>query len=93
VAAPSLVPPRGIDLALSSAVSAPEPTNAILIILHGIHPGEGQRGPLMPSFDSTFTDGQLAVLLGYVRENYSNQPAWHNLDARVREIRQSKERS
>jgi mono/diheme cytochrome c family protein len=93
VAAPSLVPPRGIDLALSSAVSAPEPTNAILIILHGIHPGEGQRGPLMPSFDNTFTDGQLAALLGYVRENYSNQPAWHNLDARVREIRQSKERS
>jgi mono/diheme cytochrome c family protein len=90
---PSLVPPRGIDLALSSAVSAPDPTNAILIILRGIHPGEGQRGPLMPPFGNTFTDGQIAALLGYVRENYSDQPAWINLEARIREIRQGKERS
>jgi mono/diheme cytochrome c family protein len=90
---PSLVPPRGIDLALSSAVSAPDPTNAILIILRGIHPGEGQRGPLMPPFGNTFTDGQIAALLGYVRENYSDQPAWNNLEARIREIRQGKERS
>jgi mono/diheme cytochrome c family protein len=90
---PSLVPPRGIDLALSSAINAPDPTNTILIILHGIHPSEGQRGPLMPPFDNAFTDGQLAALLGYVRMNYSNQPAWDNLEARIREIRQGKERS
>jgi mono/diheme cytochrome c family protein len=76
VGGPSLVPPRGIDLALSSALSGPDPRNAILITLHGIHPDEGQRGPLMPAFDSAFTDGQLAALLGYVRENYSDQPAW-----------------
>jgi mono/diheme cytochrome c family protein len=69
---PSLVPPRGIDLALSSAVSAPDPRNAILIILHGIHPGEGQRGPLMPPFENAFTDGQIAALLGYVRESYGD---------------------
>lgn len=90
---PSLVPPRGIDLALSSAVSAPDPRNAILIILHGIHPDEGQRGPLMPPFDHAFTDGQVAALLGYVRESYSDQPAWNNLEARIREIRRGKERS
>jgi hypothetical protein len=47
----------------------------------------------MPAFDSAFTDGQLAALLGYVRENYSDQPAWDNLQARIREIRQGKERS
>jgi mono/diheme cytochrome c family protein len=93
VGGPSLVLPRGIDLALSSAVSGPDPRNAILITLHGIHPDEGQRGPLMPAFDSAFTDGQLAALLGYVRENYSDQPAWDNLQARIREIRQGKERS
>ncbi len=90
---PSLVPPRGIDLALSSAVNAPDPRNAILIILHGIQPGEGQRGPLMPSFDNAFTDGQIAALLGYVRENYSDQPAWDNLEARIRDIRHGEERS
>jgi mono/diheme cytochrome c family protein len=93
VGGPSLVPPRGVGLALSSAVSGPDPRNAILIILHGIHPGEGLRGPLMPAFDNAFTDRQLAALLGYVRENYSDQPAWDNLKARIREIRQGKERS
>ena len=93
VGGPSMVPPRGIDLALSSAVSGSDPTNAILIVLQGIHPDEGQRGPLMPPFDNAFTDGQLAALLGYVRENYSDQPAWDNLEARIRELRQGKERS
>jgi mono/diheme cytochrome c family protein len=93
VGGPSLLPPRGIDLALSSAVGAPDPTNAILIILDGIHPGEGQRGPLMPPFGNAFTDGQIGALLGYVRESYSDQPAWNNLEARIREIRQGKERS
>lgn len=89
---PSLVPPRGIDLALSSVIRGPDPRNAILIILQGIHSGEGQRGPLMPPFDKAFTDRQIAALLGYVREHYSDQPAWDNLEARIREIRQGKGR-
>ena len=88
-----MVPPRGIDLSLSSAVSGPDPRNAILITLYGIHPDEGQRGPLMPPFDNAFTDEQIAALLGYIRENYSDQPAWDNLEARIREIRHRKERS
>ncbi|MGA7264581.1 MAG: cytochrome c [Stellaceae bacterium] len=93
VGGPSMVPPRGIDLSLSSAVSGPDPRNAILITLYGIHPDEGQRGPLMPPFDNAFTDEQIAALLGYIRENYSDQPAWDNLEARIREIRHRKERS
>jgi hypothetical protein len=48
---------------------------------------------LMPAFDSALTDGQVAALLGYVREGYSDQPTWNNLDARIREIRRGKERS
>ena len=57
---PSMVPPRGIDLALSSALSGPDPSNAIIIVLDGIQTPEGQRGPLMSRFDSAFVDRQLA---------------------------------
>jgi mono/diheme cytochrome c family protein len=90
---PSMAPPRGIDLALSSALKIADPSNAIFIILDGVHPPEGQRGPLMPRFDSAFTDGQMAALLGYLRARYGDQPAWDNLGARIREVRRSRERS
>lgn len=78
--APSMVPPRGIDLALSSALRGSDPSNTIFIVLDGIHPPEGQRGPLMPRFDGAFTDGQLAALLGCLRAHYSQQAAWDNLE-------------
>jgi mono/diheme cytochrome c family protein len=90
---PSLVPPRGIDLALSSALSGSDPSNAIFIVLDGIHPPEGERGPVMPAFDGAFTDGQMATLLEYLRAHYSSEPAWDNLEAHIRDIRRSKERS
>jgi hypothetical protein len=88
-----MVPPRGIDLALSSALSGPDPSNTIIIVLDGIQTPEGQRGPLMPRFDGAFTDGQLAAMLGYLRAHYSQQAAWDNLEARIRDIRRSRERS
>ncbi|HWI26527.1 MAG TPA: cytochrome c [Stellaceae bacterium] len=90
---PSLVPPRGIDLALSSVVSAPDPGNAIFIILDGIHPEEGQRGPSMPGFSGSFTDQQMAALLRYLRARYSDRGPWQTLDSRIHDIRQSRERS
>jgi mono/diheme cytochrome c family protein len=90
---PSMVPPRGIDLALSSVISAPDPANAIFIVLDGIHPPEGQKGPLMPRFDGAFTDDQMAALLSYLRSHYSHEPAWDTLEARIHDIRRSRERS
>jgi mono/diheme cytochrome c family protein len=93
VGGPSLVPPRGIDLALSTAISAPDPSNAIFILLDGIQPPAEQRGPWMPRFDGAFTDAQMAALLGYVRAHYSDRPAWNDLERRIRSIRQGKERS
>jgi mono/diheme cytochrome c family protein len=90
---PSMVPPRGIDLALSSALSGPDPSNTIIIVLDGIQTPEGQRGPLMPRFDGAFTDGQLAAMLGYLRAHYSQQAAWDNLETRIHEIRRSRKRS
>jgi len=82
-----------ISLALGSAVNAPEPDNAIRVVLEGIHPAEGQPGPLMPGFAEALTDEQIAQVLAYVRASYSTRPAWFNLAARIRQIRRGKEPS
>ena len=85
-------PPRGIDLALSTAVNDASPRNAINIVLDGIAPAVGAAGPMMPGFAGTFTDAQLADLLRYLRAHYSAAGAWSDLDGAVRSISDSKGR-
>lgn len=87
---PPLEPPRGIDLALSSAINAPDPTDAIRIVLEGIRPPPEQRGPWMPGFAGAFTDVQLTALLAHLRAQDSHRPAWRNLEGRIRDIREGK---
>lgn len=89
---PAMVPPHGIDLALSTAVSERDPTNAIHIVLGGIRPREGQAGPWMPGFDGAFTDDQLARLLAFIRAHYGSGPAWPDLAKKLRDIREGNKR-
>ena len=86
-----MVTPRGINLALSTAINMPDPRNAIRIVLDGILPAGGE-GPTMPRFGAAFTDAQLAALLGYIRAHYADMPAWPDLAAQVHNIRHSKQR-
>lgn len=89
----AMVPPHGIDFRLSTVISAPDAGDAIFIVLDGIRPPEGQPGPWMPRFDGAFTDAQIAALLGYLRAHYGQGPAWTDLEAQLRDIRRSRERS
>ena len=93
IGGPGMAPPHGIDLRLSTAIAEAGPRDAIFVILDGIRPSEGLPGPWMPRFDGAFTDAQLAGLLAYLRAHYGHGPAWTDLEHRVHEIRQSKERS
>ncbi|HVC56755.1 MAG TPA: cytochrome c [Stellaceae bacterium] len=90
---PAMVPPRGISLALSTAINEADPRDAILIVLDGIRPQGEQAGPWMPSFAGAFTDAQIAGLLGYIRAHYGSGPAWRNLATYVHDIRDNKGRS
>ena len=83
---PAMTPPRGISLALSSAVNDRNPRNAIRIVLDGIRPGEGRAGPWMPGFKAAFTDAQLTALLTYVRAHYGNGEPWADLAGTVRKL-------
>jgi mono/diheme cytochrome c family protein len=82
-----------INLALSTAVNAPDPRNTIRIVLDGIGPAQDRRGPLMPGFSGALTDGHIAQLIGYVRAQFSTQPAWRDLETTIRRIREGKDQS
>jgi mono/diheme cytochrome c family protein len=88
-----MLAPHGIDLRHSTAIAAPDPADALFIVLDGIRPAEGERGPWMPRFEGAFTDAQLAALLRYLRAQHSGTPPWSDLESRIRAVRQSKERS
>lgn len=82
-----------VDLARSTVVHAPDPGNAIHVVLEGIAPPEGQRGPLMPPFAGALTDAQVADVLGYVRARFGGGAPWSDLATRVRAIRQAEGKS
>jgi mono/diheme cytochrome c family protein len=83
------LPYSGINLRLSTALSAPDPRNAANIILSGIRPVGGERNPIMPPFANSMTDDQISALLNYLRGRFSNQPAWAGVEQTVRAARRS----
>jgi mono/diheme cytochrome c family protein len=81
------LPYSGINLRLSTALSAPDPRNAANIILSGIRPVGGEHGPIMPGFANSMTDEQIAALLNYLRGRFSTQPAWTGVEQTVQDAR------
>jgi mono/diheme cytochrome c family protein len=83
------LPYGGVNLALSTAISSPDPRNAINIVLSGVRPVEGERSPIMPGFASSMNDGQIASLLNYLRARFSNQPAWTGVEKTIEAARRT----
>jgi mono/diheme cytochrome c family protein len=83
---------KPVELALSTMVNLPDPRNLIRIILDGIMPEEGERGPIMPGFADALTDQQVVVLAGYVRAHFTDLPAWPDLATRVSQIREEEQK-
>jgi mono/diheme cytochrome c family protein len=83
------LPYGGVNLALSTAISAPDPRNLANIVLSGVSPREGERSPIMPGFASSMNDDQVAALLYYLRARFSSQPAWTGVDLVVADARRT----
>ena len=83
------LPYGGVNLALSTAISSPDPRNAANIVLSGVRPVEGERSPIMPGFADSMDDGQISALLNYLRARFSNQPAWTGVDKTVQDARRT----
>jgi mono/diheme cytochrome c family protein len=82
-------PYGGINLALSSALGAPDPRNLVNIVLAGVRPVEGERSPIMPGFAGSMNDQQIAVLVNYLRSRFTSQPPWGSLEKTIEEARRT----
>jgi mono/diheme cytochrome c family protein len=83
------LPYGGVNLGLSTAVSAPDPRNVANIVLSGVRPVEGERSAIMPGFASSMNDDQIAALLNYLRARFSNQPAWAGVAKTIADARRT----
>jgi mono/diheme cytochrome c family protein len=83
------LPYGGVNLGLSTAISAPDARNAANIVLSGVRPVEGERSPIMPGFAASMDDGQITVLLNYLRARFSNQPAWTGVEKTIEDARRT----
>jgi mono/diheme cytochrome c family protein len=83
------LPYGGVNLRLSTAISAPDARNAANIVLSGVPPVEGERSPIMPGFATSMNDGQISALLNYLRSRFSNAPAWTGLDKTIEDARRT----
>jgi mono/diheme cytochrome c family protein len=80
---------EALYLGLSTSVHLASPANLIRIVLQGIAPPDGARGPFMPGYAGALTEEQLAKLIAYVRADFSDRPAWENVDREIRKVRRS----
>ena len=86
--APGAASADALHLSLSTSVSLPSPGNLIRIILQGMAPPDGERGPFMPGFAGALTDEQVAAVVAYLRATYTDRPAWTHVDREVRKAKQ-----
>ena len=76
------------DLALNSALSLPDPTNLVQVMMRGISASHGLPGIVMPGFAPGFTDADIARIAAYLRRMRTNLPPWSDLDRRIAAVRQ-----
>jgi mono/diheme cytochrome c family protein len=81
------LPYGGLDFRLSTAVNAQNPQNIINVTLFGLPPADGEASAVMPAFASILSDQQVADLLGYMRERFSDAPAWQGVAEMTRKTR------
>ena len=74
----------------SSDVNAPDPRNAIHVVLEGLEPAPGEKGALMPGFAGELTDAQIAALVDYLRARFTDRPAWRDVARQVAAIRSAR---
>src|SRR5580658_390007 len=81
------------ELSLSSALILPEPTNFIQAVLKGVGDNEGAPGLVMPEYESSLSDGEIARLAAYLRRTRTKGPPWTDLENKVAAIRHASAKS
>lgn len=79
--------PQRPELGLNSALTLPEPTNFIHIVLNGIGITEGGPGLVMPSYAKALSNTDIARLAAYLRRTRAHEPPWTSMEKKVAAIR------
>lgn len=82
---------RTVPLARTTSINERDARNVLHIVLDGIWPEAGEKGPLMPGFEGALTDEQLVSLLGYMRVHFAKRSAWGDIPKQARAIVQAKD--
>ena len=81
------------SLALNSNLHSAAPDNLIQVILHGISKPAVTDLGYMPAFKDSLTDGQIAELVGYLRQQFApDKPIWRDIHAATSRIRREQAR-
>jgi mono/diheme cytochrome c family protein len=78
--------PARPELALNSALTLPEPTNFIQVVLNGVGTTNGAPGMAMPAYAS-LTDIEIARLAAYLRRTRAKLPPWNDVERKVAAVR------
>lgn len=81
------LPYGGLHFALSTAVQAPNPQNIVNVTLFGLPAADGEASSVMPGFAGVLSDADVAELLRYLRERFTDRPEWTGLPELVRRTR------
>ncbi|MDA1133270.1 MAG: cytochrome c [Proteobacteria bacterium] len=76
-----------VPLALTSTVNFPDPANILRVVRDGVRPPRGAMNRSMPAFGPSLTDENLVDVLRFLRDRYTDKPAWTDLDKAVAEAR------
>jgi nicotinate dehydrogenase subunit B len=77
------------SLALNSNLHSAMPDNLIQVILHGIASPVSSDLGYMPAFKDSMTDGQIAELVTYLRQQFApKKPPWTGVHAAVSQARE-----
>ena len=76
------------ELALNSALTLPEPSNFIHVVLDGIDVRQGGPGLVMPGYAAALTDTDIARLAAYLRRTRTDRPPWSDVEQKVATVRQ-----
>ncbi|WFU15284.1 molybdopterin cofactor-binding domain-containing protein [Bradyrhizobium sp. CB3481] len=81
------------SLALNSNLHSTAPDNLIQVILHGISKPAITDLGYMPAFRDSLTDGQIAELVTYLRQQFApGKPVWKDIHAAINRIRREQAR-
>jgi mono/diheme cytochrome c family protein len=74
-------------LALTAALRAPHGGNAAFTIQNGIKPPRGSLDRTMPAQGINLTDAEFVAVMQFIRDRFSDEPAWDGVEALVQTAR------